>query len=282
MLSFPNAKINLGLSITEKRNDGYHNIETVFYPVGWKDILEIIPAEKKFNRKGDVQFHSSGIKITGGIQKNSCVKAYQLLKEKYSLPAINMHLHKLIPAGAGLGGGSSDAAFTLKLLDKIFELGIAEIEMQKHASAIGADCSFFIRNQPVFAKGKGDEFEDTAIDLSEYFIAIVKPDVHVNTATAYKNIVPREPEVSVAEAIKRPINEWKDLLVNDFENSVFKKYPAIRHIKEQLYETGALYASMSGSGSAVYGIFDEEINFSGKFNGYYVWTKQIQKARNND
>ncbi|CAN5570556.1 4-(cytidine 5'-diphospho)-2-C-methyl-D-erythritol kinase [soil metagenome] len=272
MITFPNAKINLGLNIVEKRKDGFHNIETIFYPVGWKDILEIVPAEKKINRKSDVQFHSSGIKITGGVQKNSCVKAYYLLKEKYGLPPVEMHLHKNIPAGAGLGGGSSDAAFSLLTLNKIFKLQIQDDEMEKLATSIGADCSFFLRNKPVFAKGIGDEFEEIKLDLSNYSFVIIKPDVHVNTALAYKNVIPKQPEISSREVIISPVNEWKNNLVNDFEVSVFKKYPAIAHIKEQLYEMGAVYASMSGSGSAVFGLFDEVVDLAGKFGGYRVWT----------
>ena len=271
MITFPNAKINLGLNIVEKRSDGYHNIETIFYPVGWKDVLEIIPFEKKINRRSDFQFHQSGIKITGSIQKNSCIKAYKLLKEKYDLPPVEMCLHKIIPSGAGLGGGSSDAAFTLMMLNKIFKLEISDKNIESLASSIGADCTFFIRNHPVYAKGKGDEFEKTNLDLSAYSIVIVKPDVHVSTAAAYKNVVPKVSGVSLKHIIARPVNEWRHHLVNDFETSVFKKYPAIGHVKEQLYEAGALYASMSGSGSAVYGIFHQAINLSNKFQGYHIW-----------
>ena len=271
MITFPNAKINLGLNIVEKRSDGYHNIETVFYPVGWKDVLEIIPSEKKINRKSDLQFHQSGIKISGSVQKNSCVKAYRLLKEKYNLPPVEMCLHKIIPSGAGLGGGSSDAAFTLQMLNKIFSLNLSEKTIEEYASTIGADCAFFIRNQPVFAKGKGDEFENVRLDLSEYCIVIVKPDVHVNTATAYKNVTSGTPSASLKKIISQPVKEWKENLVNEFEVSVFKKFPAISHVKEQLYEAGAIYASMSGSGSAVYGIFEGEVDLSHRFSGYNVW-----------
>jgi len=271
MITFPNAKINLGLNIVEKRSDGYHNIETVFYPVGWKDVLEIIPFEKKINRKNDLQFHQSGIKITGKIENNSCVKAYRLLKEKYELPPVEMCLHKIIPSGAGLGGGSSDAAFTIVMLNKIFSLNLPDETIESLASSIGADCAFFIRNQPVFAMGKGDEFETINLDLSKYHIVIVKPDVHVNTANAYKNVVPKPTSLSLKEIISRPISEWKEKLVNEFEFSVFKKYPAIRHVKEQLYEAGALYASMSGSGSSVFGIFSDEVNVTNRFPGYDVW-----------
>ena len=276
MISFPNAKINLGLNIVEKRIDGYHNIETIFYPVGWKDVLEIIPFEKKINRRSDLQFHQSGIKITGSIQKNSCVKAYKLLKEKYDLPPVEMHLHKIVPSGAGLGGGSADAAFSMVMLNKIFNLNLPDKTIEELASSVGADCAFFIRNQPVFAKGKGDEFENIKLDLSKYFIIIVKPDVHVNTATAYKNVVPKPVSVSIKEIVSGPVSEWKENLVNEFEFSVFKKHPAIRHVKEQLYEAGALYASMSGSGSAVFGIFEDVVDLSNKFPEYQQWSSKSQ------
>jgi 4-diphosphocytidyl-2-C-methyl-D-erythritol kinase len=272
MITFPNAKINLGLNVVEKRSDGYHNIETVFYPVGWKDVLEIVPFEKKINRKNDLQFHQSGIKITGKIENNSCVKAYGLLKEKYELPPIEMCLHKIIPSGAGLGGGSSDAAFTIMMLNKIFSLNLPDETIENIASSIGADCAFFVRNRPVFAKGRGDEFETINLDLSKYHIVIIKPDVHVNTATAYKNVMPKAASVPLKEIVSRPLTEWKEKLVNEFEFSVFKKYPAIRHVKEQLYEAGALYASMSGSGSAVYGIFDYDVNPDYKFSEYHYWS----------
>lgn len=275
MITFPNAKINLGLNIVEKRTDGYHNIETVFYPVGWKDILEIIPAEKKINRKRDVSFYASGIRITGGLKKNTCLKAYELLKSKYELPPVEIHLHKIIPAGAGLGGGSSDAAFTLLMLNKAFKLGITERELEKLASSIGADCAFFIRNKPVFAGGIGDLFEDINISLADYHIVIVKPDVSVNTTLAYKNVIPGKPAVSIRDIVRTPVGEWKHSLFNDFESSVFKKFPAIKHIKEQLYDAGAIYASMSGSGSSVFGIFADQPDLSEKFGGYQVWQQPV-------
>lgn len=275
MIVFPNAKINLGLNIIEKRSDGYHNLETVFYPVAWRDMLEILPSERKINRKSEVQFHSSGVQITGGSRKNTCVKAYQLLKQTYPVPPIQMHLHKCIPAGAGLGGGSSDAAHTLLSLNDLFSLGISKSQLERLASEVGADCAFFIRNRPVFATGIGDKFSDISIDLSGYFLVIVKPDVHVNTAGAYKNIVPARPEIPLSEAIRKPVETWKDWVTNDFEKTVFKKHPEIRHVKEQFYEEGAIYASMSGSGSAVYGIFKEAVNLKSRFPEYAVWHQLV-------
>lgn len=275
MIAFPNAKINLGLHLVEKRSDGYHNIETVFYPVQWKDALEIIPAEKKINRKTDIQFRSSGIRITGSIQKNSCVKAYHLLKEKYDLPPVQMHLHKVIPTGAGLGGGSSDATFAIGLLNDIFRLKLSSKELEREARHLGSDCAFFIHNKPVFASGKGDEFEEIQVGLSGYYLVIVKPDVHVNTASAYKNASVKKPAISLKEIIRKPVMEWKELLSNDFEKSIFPQYPGIQHIKNQLYDSGAVYAAMSGSGSAVFGIFEDEISLSSKFNGYHEWSQRL-------
>lgn len=276
MIAFPNAKINLGLNITGKRSDGYHDLETVFYPIGWKDVLEIVPSVKKINRKSEVQFRSSGIKISGGIQKNLCVRAYQLLKETHSIPAVDMHLHKIIPMGAGLGGGSSDAAFTLQVLDELFRLQIPENDLASLASRIGADCAFFLRNKPVFAEGTGNVFKEINLDLGEYFIVIVKPDVHVNTTTAYKHVVPSRPAVSIREILKKPVMEWKELLRNDFEESVFKREPLVGYLKKELYDAGAVYASMSGSGSAVYGIFSEEPEQKDKFKEYNCWTGKME------
>ena len=268
MISFPNAKINLGLNIVAKREDGYHDIETVFYPIGWSDLLEIVVAK---SATASIQFKITGIKIIGSKQKNLCLAAYHLLNEKYNLPLVEMHLHKMIPVGAGLGGGSSDAAATLLLLNKIFTLNILENDLQQLASSLGADCAFFIHNKPVFAKGKGDEFEDISLNLENYFTIVVKPDVYVSTESAYKNIKPTVPALSIKEIIAKPVHEWKGLLVNDFEEKIFKKHPVIRHIKDELYNSGAIYASMSGSGSAVYGIFQEEVNLKSKFAEYEVW-----------
>jgi 4-diphosphocytidyl-2-C-methyl-D-erythritol kinase len=276
MVSFPNAKINLGLNIIGKREDGYHNIETVFYPIGWSDILEIVAAK---SATAPVQFKITGSKLIGSKQKNLCLAAYHLLKEKYNLPSVQMHLHKMIPVGAGLGGGSSDAAATLLLLNKIFNLNISENDLKQLAASLGADCAFFIQNKPLFAKGKGDEFEGISLNLEKYFIVVVKPDVYVSTESAYKNIKPTVPALSIKEIIAKPVQEWKGLLVNDFEDKIFKKHPVIRHIKDELYNSGAVYASMSGSGSAVYGIFvrkdsfgEEEINLKSKFAEHEVWS----------
>jgi 4-diphosphocytidyl-2-C-methyl-D-erythritol kinase len=273
MLAFPNAKINLGLHVLEKRNDGFHNIETVFYPVKWCDALEIIPGSSK--QKKDVDFGITGIKIIGSKEKNLCVKAYHLLKEKHNLPPIQMHLHKLIPVGAGLGGGSSDATDTLTLLDRVFKLGLKEKELEELATSLGSDCAFFVRSKPTLAKQRGNVFEEIDHSLRDYFVVIIKPDVHVSTADAYKSVTPSANRSSLKEIINQPMAEWKDLLVNDFEKSVFKKYPEVKYVKDALYESGASYASMSGSGSAVYGLFKEEVDLENQFKDYLIWSGKL-------
>jgi 4-diphosphocytidyl-2-C-methyl-D-erythritol kinase len=269
MVTFPNAKINLGLSITEKRPDGFHNIESCFYPVLWTDVLEIIPAQT-------FAFSSSGITIPGDPATNLCVKAYQLMQKDHALPPVHIHLHKIIPIGAGLGGGSADGAFTIKLLNTLFELGLQTQEMEAYARPLGSDCAFFIRNEPVFCYGKGDQFENITVDLSRYFIVLVNPQIHVGTAEAYAGIRPKQPEYAIKETLDLPIHEWKHRLSNDFEITVCARYPAIAEIKEVLYTQGALYASMSGSGSTVYGIFEEEKDLAAFFSPpYMIWQGKL-------
>ncbi len=248
MITFPNAKINIGLNITERRPDGYHNLETVFYPVKIYDALEIIPAD-------EMSFNASGLGIPGRVEDNLCLKGYDLLKKDFNLPPINIHLHKHIPIGAGLGGGSADAAFFIKLLNKEFSLGLDSQQMCAYGSQLGADCAFFIDSQPVYAFGKGDEFEAIGLDLSAYHIALVMPPAHVSTAEAYRGVKPKPSEAPLKELIKLPVGEWRHFIKNDFEENIFKNHPVIRGVKAAFYEAGALYASMSGSGSSVFGIF---------------------------
>lgn len=256
MICFPNAKINLGLNIVSKRSDGYHNLETVFYPVAIKDALEIIVREEQ---SGDT-FSEAGIKIDAEPDSNLVMKALKLMRSHYTFPSIEVHLLKKIPFGAGLGGGSSDASFMLKLLNDAFHLGASDEELAKLAVQLGADCPFFIYNRPVFASGIGEIFEDIELSLKGYYFVLIKPDIHVSTRDAFANIKPQYPRVSLKEIIKYPVEEWNGLMVNDFEKSVFAKFPEIEKVKEYLYGRGALYASMSGSGSSVFGIFAEKIN----------------------
>ena len=266
MLSYPNAKINIGLDIVEKRPDGYHNIETVFYPIGLCDVLNIEPSETC----SDYSFSSSGIMVDSEPEDNLIVKAYRKLQSYYALAPIDISFQKNIPFGAGLGGGSADAAFTLKMLNELFKLNISNNELEKIASELGADCAFFINNEPVFASGIGNEFEKIDLSLDGYFLVLVKPDIHIPTPLAYSKVVPTKPALSLAESIKNPISEWKNCIKNDFEMSVFAEFPEIEQIKNQLYDASALYASMSGSGSSVYAIFDKMPELPESFEKYFV------------
>jgi len=255
MICFPNAKINLGLHILSKRTDGYHNIETVFYPINNPvDALEIVPAGG-----GKTTFTQTGILVEGNPEDNLVMKAYRLLKEDFNLPETDIFLRKQIPQGAGLGGGSSDAAFMIKALNDFAGLGLSVERMEKYAERIGADCPFFIRNKPVFAEGTGTVFTPVTISLQDYQIVVAKPSVSVSTKEAYARVKPSRPDVPLKDIIRLPVTEWKNRLVNDFEPGVFALYPEIGEIKKKLYDEGAVYASMTGSGSAVFGIFDKPV-----------------------
>ena len=267
MICFPNCKINLGLSITEKRTDGFHNLETIMYPLNLSDVLEIIVASDNH-----FEFHSTGLPINGEQSNNLVVKAFQLLQSEYQLPPVKIHLHKIIPIGAGLGGGSSDAAFTIKTLNDLFNLELSISKMQSYARKLGSDCAFFIENKPVWATNKGDHFEQIQLNLNNYFLVVIQPNFHINTAEAYSWIKPKVKEKSIQEIIIGPIENWESNLKNDFEEEVFSRFPEIEEIKDQLYKFGAIYASMSGSGSAVFGIFKKIISVGKKFPGYYCWT----------
>lgn len=256
MVSFANAKINIGLQVLRRREDGYHDLETVFYPLRVYDVLEVVAAS-------ETRFIPSGLPIPGDGNDNLCLKAYELLRQAHKLPPVHIYLHKSIPIGAGLGGGSADAAFLLKLINQQFALGLSEPELIAYARRLGADCAFFIRNRPVFATGIGDVFQDVALDLSSYHLVLVKPDIHVATAEAYATVMPNPVGGQLQAAIARPVAAWRDAVVNDFEAGIFKKYPEIERIKALLYEKGALFAAMSGSGSSVYGLFNEQVELSG-------------------
>lgn len=255
MITFPNAKINIGLNITSRRPDGYHNLETIFHPVKIKDALEVIEASS-------MNFETSGIEIPGHANENLCLQAYDLLRKDFDLPNINIHLHKKIPIGAGLGGGSADAAFFIKLINQKFDLGLDTEAMQNYCRKLGADCAFFIENKPVFAIGKGDEFEDLQLDLSKYFLALVMPPVHVSTGEAYRGVKPQQPVASLKDLIKLPINQWQGKIVNDFETHILNNHPTIRGVKSALLEAGALFSLMSGSGASVFAIFDKAVDLS--------------------
>ena len=257
MILFPNCKINLGLNILRKRDDGFHDLETVFYPLMIKDALELVPNSQ--HPASSINFSSSGFSIDGDPATNLCVKAFNLLKTDFpELPAVQMHLHKAIPMGAGLGGGSADGAFALKLLNDSFNLDLSTEQVVTYALQLGSDCPFFIINQPCYATSRGERMTKIELDLSAYKFVVVNPGIHINTGWAFSNIVPSVPKRSIQETIGQPISTWKNELTNDFELPVAKEHPAISSIKEQLYAAGAVYASMSGSGSTVFGIFEKE------------------------
>lgn len=272
MIVFPNAKINIGLFVTGKRPDGFHNLETIFFPLGLSDVLEIGRAEGK---DGEWHFTSTGIDVGCKAENNLIVKAYQRLAADYRLPAVRIHLHKIIPFGAGLGGGSSDAAFMLKALNEYFELHLNTRQFTGHAALLGSDCAFFIRNRPAFASGKGEVLEEIGLSLKNCRIVLIKPPVGVSTAEAYAGITPVAAGFDLRRLPATPLAEWKGLVYNDFEKTVFEKHPRIAALKQKLYEAGACYASMSGSGSAVYGIFDRQEEIDLACPDCFVWQEQI-------
>jgi 4-diphosphocytidyl-2-C-methyl-D-erythritol kinase len=275
MILYPNAKINIGLNVVEKRADGYHNLETVFYPINLLDALEITTDE---HQADSVKLKVSGEAIAGRPSDNLVMKACNLMRSMFpeKIERLSVHLHKHIPTGAGLGGGSSDAAFTIKALNEQFSLGMSVDQMEQLSAQLGADCPFFIKNQPVFAEGIGDIFTDIDIVLKGKTLVLVKPDISVSTADAYSLVSPHKPQQSLRESLRLPVEEWKNHVVNDFESSVFKKFPEIAAIKDRLYDLGALYASMSGSGSAVYGIFNQPVQYVDEvFAGYFCRQREL-------
>lgn len=266
----------------EKRTDGYHNLETVFYPVSWCDVLEIITDDKASSNKKNsgVALKTTGTATYSSKEKNLCVRAYRLLEKDYPLQPIRMHLHKIIPIGAGLGGGSADAAIALKLMNRIFSLNLAETQLLHYAALLGSDCSFFIHNKPVLAKGKGEIMQSIDLNLEKYFIVIVKPSFHISTAEAYSKVSPSIPDQSLSELIKLPVEKWKHHIKNDFEKSAFSIHNELKNIKEKLYEKGAIYASMSGSGSAMYGIFNTTKDLKRTFTDCTIWSGSLSAQLN--
>lgn len=254
MVVFPNAKINLGLHIVQKRNDGFHNIETVFYPVPWCDVLEIVAAS-------NTRFQLSGTQLPISVEENICWKAWKLLQQNYSqhFKTAHIHLHKVLPAGAGLGGGSSNAAYMLMAINEKFQLHLSHEMLLQYATLLGSDCAFFIFNKPCLATGKGEILKPVTLSLQEYKILIVYPNISISTRQAFANVQPCIPSQPLSYVIQQPVEEWKHILKNDFEEVIFPLYPEIAFVKQQLYEAGAVYAAMSGSGSAVYGLFKNEV-----------------------
>ncbi len=260
MVAFPNAKINIGLNIVEKRIDGFHNIESCFYPVPCCDVLEILPAKT-------TTFKTDGISIPGDENSNLCLKAYNVLNADFDLPNFSFHLLKVIPIGAGLGGGSADGAFALKLINEMAGLNLSINQLEFYAKKLGSDCAFFIENKPKYCFEKGDVFMATSLDLSGKYLVLVNPNIHISTAEAYAGVKPMKSSFNYKNIANTPIENWKINVKNDFENRLFPKYPILQEIKNELYHVGAQYASMTGSGSTLYGIFEGEpsIDFFEKY-----------------
>ena len=276
MITFPIAKINLGLNVVERRPDGYHNLETVFYPVPIRDALEVTTMDPQFPSPYDCDLKVTNISIEGDEQRNLVVRAYQLLKQDFpQLPRIHAHLHKAIPTQAGMGGGSSDCAYMIRLLNEQFQLGLSTQQMQQYAARLGADCAFFILSQPAYAEGIGERLEPIALDLSQYWIAVVRPDIPVPTKEAFSLVHPHHPEKNCRDVVMQPIETWRQDLVNDFEQSVFTLHPEIGAIKQQLSSLGAVYAAMSGSGSAVFGLFREDIKIGEHFPEMFTYCGRL-------
>jgi 4-diphosphocytidyl-2-C-methyl-D-erythritol kinase len=268
VLAFPSCKINIGLRIIEKRPDGFHNVQSCFYPVTWGDILEVIPSR-------EFRFSSSGLSIPGNTQHNLCVRAYELLKADFELPPVQIHLHKVVPIGAGLGGGSADAAFMLKLANEQFGLALDNESLENYARQLGSDCAFFVQNRPLYCLEKGDAFSSIQVDLTGCYILLVYPNLAISTAEAYAGVRPQVPNVSLFEQLQMPVDTWRKNIHNDFEDSLFPKNPVLPKIKQQLYDAGAIYASMSGSGSTVYGIFNAPVIVPNQFVNYRVWKGRL-------
>ncbi|RYZ55506.1 MAG: 4-(cytidine 5'-diphospho)-2-C-methyl-D-erythritol kinase [Chitinophagaceae bacterium] len=267
MIVFPNCKINLGLHILRKREDGYHDLQTVFYPLALKDALEVVRHTAPLT---DIEYSSSGLPVQGDLADNICLKAYHLLKQDFrDLPPVKLHLHKTIPMGAGLGGGSADGAFTLLLLNQKFNLGLSEESLLQYALQLGSDCPFFIRNRPCFASGRGEKMEDLPLDLSPYNFVLINPGIHVNTGWAFSQIRPSDKKPSLKDIVQLPPTEWKDRLTNDFEAPVTTQHPEIGAITTTLYEKGAIYAAMTGSGSTVFGLFPKDVKPAFTFPTHY-------------
>lgn len=270
MIIFPIAKVNLGLNVVERRPDGYHNLQTVFYPVGIQDALEIFPMAEDFPSEVDCDIKVSNIPIEGDEQRNLVVRAYQLLKQDFpNLPRLHVHLYKGIPTQAGMGGGSSDASAMLRLLNTSFQLNLSDEKLISYASKLGADCAIFILNRPAYAEGIGEKLYPMDVDLSGWYMAVVRPDIPVPTKEAFARIKPHFPQKCCRDIVMQPVETWKEELVNDFEESVFTLHPELAAIKERLYQLGATYAAMSGSGSALFGLFRQPIDLRSSFEGMF-------------
>ena len=275
MLTKPIAKIILGLNVVENRPDGYHNLETVFYPVQIEDALEVYPMDPEFPSEYDCDLKVTNITIDGDEQRNLVVRAYNLLKADFpTLPRIHAHLYKGIPTQAGMGGGSSDCGFMITLLNDMFKLGLSDQQMIDYAAHLGADCAFFILNRPCYAEGIGEKLQPIDLDLKGWYLSLVRPDIPVSTREAFALIKPHYPEVNCREVVKQPVESWRGALVNDFEGSVFAVHPELGAVKDRLYDLGATYAAMSGSGSTLFALSRQPLNLD-EFNSEGTFRKTI-------
>ncbi len=273
MIAFPNAKINLGLKVHERRPDGFHNLESVFIPLKLVDILEVIKNDKLGDNKST--FYQSGMQLDASPEQNLVMKAYHLLKSDYDLPPVQIALHKIVPSGSGLGGGSSDAASMVLMLDKLFKLGLTPEKKKYYLEILGSDCPFFLSNKISLVRGRGEIFEPILLDLKGVFLVIIVPNIMVSTGEAFRQVIPTNSDYLLEEKLKNPIKEWESTIFNDFEKVIFPKYPVLKEIKTKLYNLGAKYASLSGSGSSIYGLFDSEINPHKHFPGLFTWTERF-------
>lgn len=269
MLSFPNAKINLGLRITGRLLGGYHSIESCLFPIPWQDALEFVPEKKTNLYRSRRYFKSSGLPVEGKPEQNLVLKAYRLLKKEYPISELSIHLHKAIPMGAGLGGGSADTAFMLKMLNEYFRLSLDDSWLEGYAAKLGSDCPFFIQNTPALAKGTGTDLQTLDLDLSGLHLVILHPGIHISTREAYGGVVPKPSDQNLeALLLSKDFEKWRKVLVNDFEKSIFERYPLLSDLKSQLYKMGALYAAMSGSGSALFGLFESAVKIPKDLENY--------------
>ena len=274
MVGFPNAKINLGLNILSKRSDGFHNLESVFLPLKLSDVLEVISCSEFDNEKED--FLQSGISIEVNPEKNLVIQAYNLLKSDFDLPSIKIALHKIIPSGAGLGGGSSDAATMVFMLNKLFHLNLPSDKIKLYLEKLGSDCPFFLSNEVSYVSGRGEKLQSFQLELRGFNLVLIVPEIKISTAESFRLITPGFPDNSLKEYLKKPLEQWQTFIKNDFEEVLFPKYPELKRIKEKLYDMGAIYASLSGSGSAIYGLFDIEFDPQEYFPGLFTWTEKIE------
>jgi 4-diphosphocytidyl-2-C-methyl-D-erythritol kinase len=268
MITFPNAKINLGLRIHNRRSDGFHNIETLIYPIGLCDALEIVPAD-------EFGFCFTGLDIEGDQDNNICIKAYKLMHQRYGLAPVYIHLHKVIPTGAGLGGGSADAVFTLKLLMRVFKLEFCGSELDEMAKMLGSDCNFFVNNQPALCTGRGEVVNPVGFSLKGWHLLLVKPPFNISTASAYASVEPSGKALRTDNNFLLATDQWKDWMINDFEAGLIEKYPILSEIREKLFSLGATQVSLSGSGSAMFGLFKDKPESTDVFRDMFVWEEKL-------